>query len=123
MEITPMCKAVALHEIFDKREVGAGGSVPLAEVEQAWARTGLRASDLRDALADARVTGEFDLAGDGPAAQVKLTELGYAHAQRDLSSLCDIEALIGAYETLRVVRSRHPLGTSYGRRRDDRLDS
>lgn len=124
MEITPMCRALALHEVFDAHGVGAGGTLPLAQIERAWASNGLRHCDLVEALAEARVTGEFAAgdSGDG-ACHVMLTERGFEQAQRDLSSLRQIEELIRAYAVLGYLRKRRPQGPAFGRRRDDRLDS
>jgi hypothetical protein len=124
MRVTAMCKALALHEIFDQNGIAAaGGALKLSEVEQAWQTFGLRRTDLRDTLADARASGEFALAEGPEGPQVVLTERGYEHAQRDLSTLSDIDELIQAFALLSFARRRKPRGVNYGRRKDDKLDS
>lgn len=120
MQITPMCKALALHEIFESHGIVAGGGLSWGQIEDAWRATGLRETDLEDALVDLRSRGEFELldAAEGP--QVVLTEAGFRQAQRDLSDLAEIEALILAYASLALLRRRSPQGAARGRRREDR---
>jgi hypothetical protein len=123
MQITSMCKALALHEIFDDRDVGPRGCLPLSEIETAWRVTGLRRDDLVAALADARVTGEFAVHESGDVCRVVLTEVGYERSQRDLSSLRDIEELVEAYSMLNQTRERRPTGAAFGRRTADQVNA
>lgn len=122
MQISPLCKALALHEIFDERGIAAGGYVPLSEIERAWRATGLRKVDLSETLTEARVTGEFAVEDGVDGHVVVLTELGFEHAQRDLSTLREIDDLIRAYATLSLLRRRKPVGYAHGRRRSDKVD-
>jgi hypothetical protein len=120
MQITPMCKALALHEIFDSNAVEPGGALSREVLADAWQSTGLRQADLDDALADLRSRGEFEVFDEPDGTLVVLTEAGFRQAQRDLSDLAEIEALIRAYATLALLRRRRPQGAGGGRRRSDR---
>jgi hypothetical protein len=120
MDISPLCRALALHEIFDQRgAVQAGSALPLGVVEDAWATIGLRRSDLTDALNDIRAHGEFALEDCGVATFIVLTAVGFERAQRDLSSLAEIEELQMAYEVLACARNRERYGPAFGRRQND----
>lgn len=123
MRITPLCRALALHEIFDQAGVAAGGSLLLSDVALAWSRSGLRRGDLTTALAEAEHTGEFVTRAFADGDVVVMTALGHDRAQRDLSSLIDIEELVQAYVALGELRRRSPDGPAYGRRAEDRVSA
>jgi hypothetical protein len=98
MHISPRILRLALLRVFAQTGVGASGSLSLAEVSAAWPQTGLRQSDLRDAVREMLDSGELE--GSGPDESLSLAlsprvlqDLREPHGELQLATFDD-EAML-----------------------------
>jgi len=59
MHISPQILRLALLRIFADTDAGAGGSLSFSQINSRWPQTGLRTSDLRDAVREMLDSGDL----------------------------------------------------------------
>lgn len=103
MTIDASTRRLALIRILRARRLGRGQSLPLAELQFAWLRTGLRETDLHQVLRDMKAHGLVDLDHDFRGPRLRLTAAGQGEARWPAAGLV---GLIVDWLRLRRVRAR-----------------
>lgn len=120
MKVNDLCKRLALQEVFETMAVDPGGALSYRELQRCWDETGMRRSDLDDALTQAVGVGDVISAYGDNGQMVILTQQGHERAEVNPDSLQEIEALRQAMVLLEWMRLRMRQGPRSGRRADDR---
>ncbi len=81
MNVTDTTLEKAVFRILREHELEAYTSIQFRELQGLWAYTGLRQSDLRDALRHMFERNYLDFQNDGHGLAVVVTPQGYRHAQ------------------------------------------
>lgn len=81
MQITDSTLEKAVFRLLREHELAAHASIPFRELQGLWAYTGLRQSDLRDALRIMFDRNYVDFENNGGGLAVVVTPEGYRHAQ------------------------------------------
>ena len=79
MVISSGALELAVFRILQRHQVTPGEMVAFDELQQGWSHTGLRASDLRDALRSLVDKGCLECPPDGPDLMFRLTDSGQAY--------------------------------------------
>lgn len=118
----------ALLDIFKAGGLQAGGALSVAALQRAWALTGLRESDFRDAVRILLRRGLLEVKDRVDTMDIVLTADGVRRLQSDAFRNPTQEADLEDLRTLETVRGRvkaahRPIwsGTRAQRRRDDQL--
>lgn len=119
MRIDPLCKQLALQDLYEDFDVSPGSGFLLHELQRLWDRTGLRRSDLDEALANGLSAGSLAELYTHEGRMAVLTESGYQQAQHSPDTLRQIEAHARALAALDWARSRRRRGVRSGRRKSD----
>lgn len=81
MQITDSTLEKAVFRLLREHELAAHASIPFRELQGLWAYTGLRQSDLRDALRIMFDKNFVDFENNGNGLAVVVTPEGFQHAQ------------------------------------------
>lgn len=120
MPITPLCRELALAELFQHFEPAPAQGLLVHALERLWEHTGLRRADFESALREALQGGHYT---------EQQTEHGRLILRRDAAepaapaggTLRQIEERAQALETLAHTRARRRRGYRPGGRRQDDL--
>lgn len=116
MKINTLCKRLALQDVFESLAVEPGSALAYFELLRRWDDTGMRRSDLDDALANAISAGDVvDTYGDEGRIAI-LTEQGHERCEINPATLHQIEELRKAMAALEWARQRSRRGLRSGRR-------
>lgn len=106
MHISPFCRRLALHEVFREYGVEADGSLPYFDLQRSWAQTGLRRSDLDEAINDALGLGDLLETYSHEGRLAVLTTSGHGKVRQAPTTLRDLEQRRLAEAVLQRARSR-----------------
>jgi len=118
MLISSTALELAVHQILQRHHIAAGEQVTFDDLHQGWNHTGLRVSDLRDALRGLVDKGCLDCPPGGPDLMFRLTESGqayFAHFASPTATVNDRHTLAAAEARLATPAAAGP----YTRRASD----
>lgn len=118
MQISPFCRRLALHEVFREYGVETDGSLPYHDLQRSWADTGLRRSDLDQAINDALGNGDLLETWSHEGRLAILTASGHRKARQAPATVHELEQQRLAETVLQRAKSRRRLhGLLHGRLR------